>query len=111
MKGTNSPDLELRLPSLDKQINDLEKRLGCVHEALKADVSEIVVNGDLGVCWGSAERLRLLEFMLDFVNCWGGQLALLVTKHYPSTAPISWRYFSRASLSVWASQIKTRLRP
>lgn len=70
MKGADGPDLEFRLSSLYKQINDLEKRLGRVHEALKADVSEIVVNGDLSVIWcSSAERLRLHEFTLDFVNC------------------------------------------
>ena len=68
MKGTDSSDLELLLPGLYKQINDLKKRLGCVNIALKADVSKIILNGDLLSRCNGAGGLWLLEFRLDFVN-------------------------------------------
>jgi len=68
VKGADSSDLELLLPGLYKQINDLKKRLGCVNIALKADVSEIILNGDLLSRCGSKGGFWLLEFRFDFVN-------------------------------------------
>jgi hypothetical protein len=69
VQGADNSYLELLLPGLYKQINDLKKRLECVKIALKADVSEIILNGDLLSGCDSAGGFWLLEVRLDFVNC------------------------------------------
>ena len=68
MKSANSPDLELLLLSLYEQINDFKKGFGCVNIALEADVSEVVLNGDLVTRCGSATGCWLLKFRSDSIS-------------------------------------------